>query len=887
MNIFIVGYYGFKNTGDELILSKIIDDIKTIDNNADIAVWSADVKYTSTLHKVKAVNRFSVEETAYSVKWSDVVIVGGGGLIQEYFDLKIEDMFKNFGHSLAAYAISPLIASVYEKPVFYWSHGIGPIFSDEAKQFSNWFYSFADCTTVRDDYSYGLIKSIRPQIKNLYLDADPVVKLDISKFVEKEKFKLQKDKLKIGINLRSWFGQTDVVEKIAAALNRFIKERDDAIVVPVPFDLSFDVEILKKLLSNLPEDRVEQRYIDNIESPTDVLTLMNNVDIFIGTRLHSIIVANLLEKPSVAVIYDKKVESFIERLSIPSVFIGTLDSFNVYTLIKELAVGSIKALKNNIKYQTPEIFEKFINGQLNGSNTPQKKDESDMTFDNTQIYENFIQSLKNEINQLSNEKNHLSSQLQKSFDDFRAIKEEMTSQLNKITAEKADIQAEIEKIMLEKENLSDRLNEIYSSTFWKLAVKYYSFKDKAPAVKYIIELLKSFKRVGFNKSIDKVTKNFRTGTKKIPYGNKYENELNNLISNYRKAVIIPCAFEFNELYNQRPINMAKYFSEKGYFVLYIAWEWRHNEINRKGLVYKNLYQLPLYDFLDYGNQIEINHLDNATYLINLPSKKLVELSYFFRKKGFAIAYDIMDDWEEFYNSGNAPWYDKDYEEHAILISDVVTAVSQPLIDKFNFIRKDLALIGNGYTPEVLGLDNRYIALENKTNEKTIGYFGHLEESWFDWNLLIIAASKHPDLYFEIIGYGEPLWVREKMEELSNVKLIGKIHPSKLYNYVKRWKAAIIPFKTSILSKAVDPIKIYEYIYFGLPTVVTGIEHLDSYPNTFVVKDKNIFEETILSVLDSNKAKEADDFLTQSTWLARFQDFEKLILEANSYQGLYK
>jgi hypothetical protein len=362
-----------------------------------------------------------------------------------------------------------------------------------------------------------------------------------------------------------------------------------------------------------------------------------------------------------------------------------------------------------------------------------------------------------------------------------------------------------------------------------------------------------------------------------------------ILPNYKKVIIIPSAFEFDELYNQRPINMSKYFSDEGYLVLYIVWEWRRNEIEKRGLVYNNLYQIPMYEFLDYSNQMQTKHLKNAIYLINIPSEKLVNISYFFRKQGFAIAYDMMDEWEEFHKSGEASWYNKEYEEHAVLISDVVTAVSQSLVEKFNFIREDITIIGNGYTPNVLGIENKYIALKHKTASQTIGYFGHLTESWFDWNLIIDTASKYPNLHFEIIGYGEPLWVQTKAKELKNITLVGKVHTSELYKYVKHWNIAMIPFKAGKLSNAVDPIKIYEYIYFGLPILVTGITHLSTFPNTFVAKDNDDFQKIIFKILKSEPIDKEilNTFLTQTTWHARFQYFEELIQHNNSYQRLFK
>ncbi len=46
---------------------------------------------------------------------------------------------------------------------------------------------------------------------------------------------------------------------------------------------------------------------------------------------------------------------------------------------------------------------------------------------------------------------------------------------------------------------------------------------------------------------------------------------------------------------------------------------------------------------------------------------------------------------------------------------------------------------------------------------------------------------------------------------------------------------MIPFKKTALSMAADPIKLYEYIYMGLPVVVTGISHIGFHDMVKVAK----------------------------------------------------
>ncbi|EIV6705791.1 glycosyltransferase family 4 protein [Klebsiella aerogenes] len=355
------------------------------------------------------------------------------------------------------------------------------------------------------------------------------------------------------------------------------------------------------------------------------------------------------------------------------------------------------------------------------------------------------------------------------------------------------------------------------------------------------------------------------------------------VNRSEKVVFIPCSFEFDELVNQRPINAAKYFAEKGYQVIFIAWQWTPQETLSKGCsqVWNNVYQVPQYEFVKNTRQCQL-HDKTASFIITMPAKIFLSPLYEFRSQGCNIVYGIMDEWECFNEVGQAPWYQKEIEETFILQSDYVCSVAPSLRDKFAYLRSDIDVIGNGYSEKVLG-DTRNIA---KDDGNKVGYFGHLTDSWFDWDIVFKLAEEFPQYHFEIIGYGEPEWVVEKAKSIANITLVGKVMPQDLHQYVKEWSIGLIPFKNGKLAQAVDPIKIYEYLYFGLPTLVTGIEHIKRYPMTYFSDGSDIvdlFEKTIKS---ERHSAELEVFLHETTWAARFEEIELNILNKRGIRELY-
>lgn len=82
-NIVISGYYGFGNAGDEAMLCAIIDAIRKEEADAHITVISGNPKETSKKHNINAVGTFSALGILKAIAHSDLVISGGGSLLQD------------------------------------------------------------------------------------------------------------------------------------------------------------------------------------------------------------------------------------------------------------------------------------------------------------------------------------------------------------------------------------------------------------------------------------------------------------------------------------------------------------------------------------------------------------------------------------------------------------------------------------------------------------------------------------------------------------------------------------------------------------------------------------------------------------------------------------
>lgn len=343
----------------------------------------------------------------------------------------------------------------------------------------------------------------------------------------------------------------------------------------------------------------------------------------------------------------------------------------------------------------------------------------------------------------------------------------------------------------------------------------------------------------------------------------------------RGFFIINSAFEFKPEYNQRPIALAKEAAALGYFVVFVAWQWSPEEtLEFRGRIFAgSILEIGRFDFDVFLQDVGAARLSDPGYFVlTIPSEDFVSRMTIMQTLEFATVYDVMDDWEEFSSVGQASWWSKEYESRAIQAADKVSVVSPVLREKFSNLRSDILLIPNGLRK--MERAEKFSACREVDEGKIkLGYFGHLTDAWFDWEAVFELAERSKNLDINLIGYGEPDWVRRKLSQYSNIHLIGFVPAHELGYHVRDWHLGIIPFKDTILVRAVDPIKIYEYLYFGMPTISSGMPHTTKYPACYVVPSIAEASELCSELAEKLKSNKIDytgisRFVNESTWRQR-------------------
>lgn len=470
-----------------------------------------------------------------------------------------------------------------------------------------------------------------------------------------------------------------------------------------------------------------------------------------------------------------------------------------------------------------------------------------------------------------------------------------TEVISSMKIEIVKLQGTIAKLRIEalknkelNETLNKLTNELYKTKQQLLQLKYLERKNEVqPKNKpenneliqgdfWIEQALKTLP----DKTREEAINTIRNVSKAESIGLSIKAAIELVHSGLKKGiVVITSAYEFDPAYNQRPIALAREACRSGYFVIFVSWVWSREEKTRKnGWVFGGgLLQIDRFELNTLLDIIAKNAQKQAGYFIlTLPSEDFVAAIPKFQSSGIRTIYDAMDDWEEFHSVGQAVWWSQDLERRATLAADLVFAVSPTLQRKLSLYGRNVQWVANGMKPT--SSDQRFISNRSLSQGQRIqvGYFGHLTEAWFDWHGIFSLAESCPEIEINIIGYGEPDWVKTRLKELHNITFIGFVPSDDLWKIVTKWHIGLIPFLPTTLTQSVDPIKIYEYLNFGLPVIASGMPHLADYPETILVDHWSNAAEIIKAQYYKISYGSLDyssmaEFCDRSTWSNRLKE----------------
>lgn len=325
LNIGIMGSYGEGNIGDEAILDGIINTIKAVAQElsfeTSIHVYSHNPNETKKIHPgvishnviPAGFRSFMIQHatgqiyrTVKDILNLDAVIIGGGGI---FYD----STFSKGRNPIGVWHTRVKFLKLLKRKIYIYAVGVESVTKEKSKSYLKKICESSLKVSVRNSESQDRLLKCGV-ISSINVTQDPVWNLSASA----EQKSLSKS-IKIGISLRSWFAkdsieQKNLINELQDSINWLI-EHKKAVITLIPFSKGKDND--QRLFEKLSYNQNEQIKVWEGEFSVDeYLNLINEQDIIIGMRLHSIIFSVLTQTPFLGISYSNKVQSMLKSLSL-------------------------------------------------------------------------------------------------------------------------------------------------------------------------------------------------------------------------------------------------------------------------------------------------------------------------------------------------------------------------------------------------------------------------------------------------------------------------------------------------------------------------------------------------------------------------------------------
>jgi len=455
----IAGYFGFSNTGDELILAALLQDLRMVFPEASFVVVSGNPDDIRKNHLVESIPFNDVQRIIKTAASVDFVIMGGGGIFHDYWGIDTKTIFTSAHIGIPFYTTIALLASINKIPLMLSAVGVGPIATEEAKLCVRSIAEIAAIITVRDQASaeHLIVLGILPE--KISCTADLVFNLT-SSFDDRTLFANEsKNRLMIGITLRNWDVGVDPVvweRQVADGIDCFLDNHLNFRGIFVPFQDSDDQFLndfgVSRRVSKLLRNSNRMDWILPSTTFSQRASALAHCDVVLGMRLHSLIVASMNKVPVVALQYDLKIKNIMAQLGMEDYVLDLNDisGASLLTLLEkayqnrseisnQLLIATAKLgnlAKRNALHASEFIEKKYAMPQLSPSVNPIL---ADTILHLSQIHDveiNQIKELQTKLIQLKEENTHHK-------DSIHNLEEEATRSKNSIT-------------VLEEENSSNK-----------------------------------------------------------------------------------------------------------------------------------------------------------------------------------------------------------------------------------------------------------------------------------------------------------------------------------------------------------------------------------------------------------------------------------------------
>lgn len=306
----ISGYYGFQNIGDDALLMSIIGDLRRYKPDINILILSRIPAGTSMDYSVDSISRVNIPRIFSAMRNARAFIYGGGNLLQDNTSTR----------SLAFYLGMVWFAKKMKLKVMFYANGIGPLHKKVSRLLTKKIMNKVDLITLREELSYYELKSMDIGEPRILVTAD-------SAFSVIEKLGADPDDMGpldgldagapiLGISLRKYPGheklEHESYEAVIAKFADHMASVHGMFPVFIPMQHPDDLPILENAASLMKsKSLVIREKLDVFQT----YRLISRMDLMVGMRLHALVFAAGAGVPMVGLVYDPKIQGFLEYVN--------------------------------------------------------------------------------------------------------------------------------------------------------------------------------------------------------------------------------------------------------------------------------------------------------------------------------------------------------------------------------------------------------------------------------------------------------------------------------------------------------------------------------------------------------------------------------------------
>ncbi len=303
--VMICGAYGKDNAGDDAILETIVQQMHDIDPDLSLCVLSRSPEKTRLRYRIDAVQTFNVFAFLKAMRRSTLYLSGGGSLIQDVTSSR----------SLLYYLFNIWCAKMTGNRVLMYGCGIGPVNRPFNRRLAGKVIDrYVDEITLREDSSLKELQQMGVSKPAIQLTADPALLLDSATDTEVDSFfhsmGLDPNGRYCAFSLRPWQGFSDKRSAIAEACRHAYEQHG-----LTPLFLNLEPQRDEAAAKQVAELLSCPYHIVPVP-PSGALTvgLIRRCKAVVSIRLHALIFATAQNVPTVGIVYDPKVNAYLDYL---------------------------------------------------------------------------------------------------------------------------------------------------------------------------------------------------------------------------------------------------------------------------------------------------------------------------------------------------------------------------------------------------------------------------------------------------------------------------------------------------------------------------------------------------------------------------------------------